>query len=134
MISARVRLGMALSLAALAILPASTLRGDIVKYQLPGSGLEIVLQGSVKTNPGGTRTLTHPKLGTLYFSQDDSTVTSVPTVQEQFARQLGKAGSDANKRFEAAQWALRHGLLNSFYQAVDKTLEANPNHPRANLV
>ena len=134
MISARVRLGMALSLAALAILPASTLRGDIVKYQLPGSGMEIVLQGSVKTNPGGTRTLTHPKLGTLYFSQDDSTVTTVPTVQEQFARQLGKAGSDANKRFEAAQWALRHGLLNSFYQAVDKTLEANPNHPRANMV
>jgi len=125
---------MALSVAALATLPVSTLRGDIVRYRLPGSDLEMVLQGSVQTNNGGTRTLTHPKLGILYFGQDDSTVTKVPTVQEQFGKQLGKAGANADKRFEAAQWALRHGLLNSFYQAVDKTLEANPNHARANMV
>src|SRR5260221_114863 len=134
--SARARLSLVLSLATLAVLSGNvnSLRADIVKYRLPGSDMEMVLQGSVQTNQGGTRTLTHPKLGTLYFSQDDSTVIKVPTVQEQFGKQLGKAGSDANKRFEAAQWALRHGLLNSFYQAVDKTLEADPNHARANMV
>jgi len=128
------RLGLLVLAVALVLLPPSSLRGDIVKYRLPGSDLEVVLQGSVKTNPGGTRTLTHPKLGTLYFNLENSTVIEVPTVLEQFNRQLGKAGSDADKRFAAAQWALRHGLLNAFYQAVDKTLEANPNHARANLV
>src|SRR5689334_12223477 len=113
---ARVRLGAVLAVSMLGIFPASSLRADIVKYQLPGSDLQIVLQGTAQVNPGGTRTLTHPKLGTLYFNQEDSEIIKVPTVSEQFNRQLGKAGGDANKRFAAAQWALRHGLLKSFYQ------------------
>lgn len=134
MIPVQIRWGMLLTATALAALPGSVLRGDIVKYRLPGLDKELILQGSVQTNPGGTRTLTHTKLGTLYFNLDDSTIIKVPTIPEQFNKQLGRAGSDANKRFEAAQWALRHGLLNSFYQAVDKTLDADPNHARANLV
>ncbi len=134
MFSFRARLGMVLSVAAIAALSSSQLRGDIVKYRLPKSGRELVLQGSVQTNPGGTRTFTHPKLGTLHFNLDDSTIIKVPTLQEQFKRQLGKAGGDADKRYEAAQWALRHGLLSSFYEAVERTLEANPNHPRAIMV
>jgi len=128
------RLNLLVLAVAFAVFPLSSLHGDIVKYRLPGSDLEVVLQGSVQTNQGGTRTLTHPKLGTLYFNLEDSTVIKVPTVLEQFNRQLGKAGGDAEKRYQAAQWALRHGLLNAFYQAVDKTLEANPNHARANMV
>src|SRR5687768_5686642 len=127
MIPVRTRWGMLLTATAFAALPVGALRGDIVRYRLPGLDKELILQGSVQTNPGGTRTLTHPKLGTLYFNLDDSTILKVPTIPEQFNKQLGRAGSDANKRFEAAQWALRHGLLNSFYQAVDKTLEADPN-------
>lgn len=110
------------------------LRADVVKYKLPGSGSELVLQGSVTTNPGGTRTFTHPKLGTMHFNLQDSTIIKVPTVLEQFNKQLGKAGGDGAKRYEAAQWALRHGLLPQFYQSVAKTLEADPNHARANLV
>ncbi|MBC7855023.1 MAG: hypothetical protein IAF94_16450, partial [Pirellulaceae bacterium] len=134
MIAVQRCLGMVLSVAALLALVEGSARGDIVKYRLPRSGRELILQGSVQTNPGGTRTFNHPKLGTLHFNLDDSTIIKVPTLQDQYSRQLGKAGSDANKRYEAAQWALRHGLLSSFYQAVDKTLEADPNHARANMV
>ncbi|MGI8982202.1 MAG: DUF1570 domain-containing protein [Pirellulaceae bacterium] len=134
MTTAQLRLGMLFTAAALVALAEHSVRGDIVKYRLPRSGRELILQGSVQTNPGGTRTFTHPKLGTLHFNLDDSTIIKVPTLQDQFSRQLGKGGSDANKRFEAAQWALRHGLLSSFYQAVEKTLEADPNHARANMV
>ncbi|MCE9525520.1 MAG: DUF1570 domain-containing protein [Planctomycetales bacterium] len=72
----------------------------------------------------------------MYFDIKDpgTSIKKVPTVQEQFSKQLGRAGGDADKRYEAAQWALRHGLLQSFYSTVDKTLEANPNHVRANMV
>lgn len=112
----------------------SMARGDIVFYTLPGSKMTLVLQGSTKVNPGGSVTFTHPKLGTMYFDIRESEIKKVPTVHEQFNKQLGRAGADAEKRYAAAQWALRHGLLNAFYQAVDKTLEANPNHPRATMV
>jgi uncharacterized protein DUF1570 len=109
--------------------------GDIVFYTLPGSDLTVVLQGKTKVNQGGTVTFNHPKLGTMYFKLEAGTeIKEVPTLQEQFAKQLGRAGNDANKRFEAAQWALRHGLLPQFYEAVDKALEANPQHPRGLLI
>ena len=134
MITVQVRFGMLFSVAALVAVAESSTRGDIDKNRLPGLDMELILQGSVQTNQGGTRTLTHPKLGTLYFNLKDSTIIKVPTIPEQFNKQLGRAGSDANKRFEAAQWALSHGLLSSFYQAVEKTLEADPNHARANMV
>ena len=122
-------------IAAISLLLASTAaRADIVFYKLPGSKATLVLQGSTKVNAGGSVTFTHPKLGTMYFDIRESEIKKVPTVQEQFNKQLGKAGADPEKRYAAAQWALRHGLLNAFYQAVDKTLEADPNHARANMV
>lgn len=132
--SLQARSALAATLFALAAIPLGTLHGDVVKYKLPNSERELILQGTVQTNPGGTRTFTHPKLGTLIFNLENSTVIKAPTVQDQFGRQLGMAGADADKRYGAAQWALRHGLLSSFYQAIDKTLEANPNHARANMV
>jgi hypothetical protein len=52
----------------------------------------------------------------------------------QFNRLLGKAGKDDDQRMSVAQWALRNGMLPQFYQAIDKVLEVNPNHPRATLV
>ena len=74
MITVQVRFGMLLSVAALVAVAESSTRGDIVKYRLPGLDRELILQGSVQTNQGGTRTLTHPKLGTLYFNLKDSTM------------------------------------------------------------
>ena len=111
---------------------ASAARADIVYYRLGGSNLVVVLQGKVTVNPGGTVTFQHPKLGgTMYFNVKDTEIKRVPTTLEQFSKQLGRAGKDADKRFAAAQWALRHGLLKQFYEAVDKTLEADPQHAGA---
>lgn len=108
--------------------------GDIVYYRLPGTNKEIILQGAVTPNSGGSMTFQHPKLGKMYFSIKETEFQKVPTLPQQFSKQLGKAGGDAEKRYQAAQWALRHGLLPQFYDAVDKTLEANPQHQRATLV
>jgi len=107
---------------------------DVVFYTLPGSDLQVILQGSAGINPGGAITFTHPKFGKIYFDSQETEIRKVPTLPSQFTKVLGRAGNDADKCLEAAQWALRHGLLPQFHQAVDKALTANPKHPRALLV
>jgi hypothetical protein len=108
---------------------------DIVFYRLPTkSGGVVILEGSTTVNPGGTVTFNHPRFGKIYFDLESTEIRKAPTLPAQFARQLGRAGNDADKRMAAAQWALRHGMLPQFYDAVAKTLEADPQHLRATLV
>ena len=118
----------------LALAPLASARADVCFYTLPGGKYRVILQGSAGINPGGTATFTHPKFGKIHFAVEDVEIRKVPTLPQQFTRVLGRAGNDAEKCMEAAQWALRHGLLPQFYTAIDKTLAANPNHPRAALV
>ncbi len=113
---------------------ASPARADVVFYTLPGSKLQVILQGTAGINPGGAITFTHPKFGKIYFDSQETEIRKVPTLPSQFTKVAGRAGNDADKLMEAAHWALRHGLLPQFYQAADKALAANPKHPRAALV
>jgi hypothetical protein len=114
---------------------ASCASADVIFYRLPTkSGTVVSLQGAVTVNPGGTVTFSHPKFGKIHFDLESTEIRKAATLQSQFNRVLGRAGNDANKRMEAAQWALRHGLLPQFYTAVDKALEADPQHLRATLV
>src|SRR5439155_1239109 len=117
------------------LLPLSAARGDVVIYQLPTtSGQTVILEGTTTVNAGGTVTFQHARFGKVYFDLESVEIKKAPSITTQFNRLLGRAGNDAEKRLEAAQWALRHGLLNQFYAAIDKVLEANPRHPRAALV
>lgn len=119
----------------LGIALATGARGDVVFYRLPvTSGGVAMLEGTAVVNPGGTVTFNHPKFGKIHFDLASTEIKKAPSLISQFNRVLGRAGSDADKRMEAAQWALRHGLLPQFYSAVEKTLEANPQHARATLV
>ncbi|HZN34873.1 MAG TPA: DUF1570 domain-containing protein [Pirellulaceae bacterium] len=119
-------------ISALLAAPASA---DVVFYRLPTTrGDVVMLEGATTVNPGGTVTFSHPRFGKIHFDLASTEIRKAPTVSAQFSRVLGRAGSDAEKRMEAAQWALRHGLLAQFYSTIDKVLEANPRHPRALLV
>jgi hypothetical protein len=110
-------------------------RADVIFYRLPiSSGGTVVLEGKTMVNPGRTVTFTHPRYGTVHLDLESVDIKKAPTLEAQFNRQLGKAGKDAEQRMAAAQWALRNGLLPQFYTAIDKVLEADPNHPRASLV
>jgi hypothetical protein len=112
--------------------PASA---DVLFYELPGTNLQIVLQGTAGINPGGGAiTFQHAKFGKIYFSTGDSRIQKVPTLHSQFSRVLGRSGKDADKCMEAAYWALRRGMLPQFYEAVERALAANPQHPRAVLI
>jgi hypothetical protein len=94
----------------------------------------VILEGSATVNPGGTVTFNHHKFGKIHFDLESCDIRKAPSLTSQFGRQLGRAGNDADKRMEAAQWALRHGMLPQFYDAVNKALEVNPQHTRALLV
>jgi hypothetical protein len=108
---------------------------DVVFYKLPTKSRSVViLEGEAVINPGGTVSYTHPRLGKIHFDIDNAQVREAPSVTAQFNRQLNRAGMDANKRMEAAHWALRRGLLPQFWETIDKVLELDPAHPRAVLV
>jgi Protein of unknown function (DUF1570) len=116
-------------------LAASVARGDVIFYSLPTqSGTVVTLEGTTTVNPGGTVTYAHSRFGKIYFDLASTKIHKAPSIPQQFARVLGKAGNDADKLMEAAQWALRHGLLPQFYSTVDKVLANNPQHSRAILV
>src|SRR6187455_2796340 len=109
--------------------------GDVVFYRLPTSRpMVVMLEGTTTVNPGGTVTFSHSRYGRIYLDLESVDIKKAPTLEAQFARQLGKAGKDADRRMAAAQWALRHGMVPQFYTAIDKVLEADPNHARAVLV
>ncbi|HMC11534.1 MAG TPA: hypothetical protein VKH44_09600, partial [Pirellulaceae bacterium] len=115
--------------------PRAAARGDVVFYRLPTTSAAVVtLEGTTTVNPGGSVTFSHPRFGRIYFDLESVDIRKAPSLPSQFARQLGKAGSDPERRMEAAQWALRNGLLPQFYTAIDKVLEIDPTHPRATLV
>ncbi|HEV3004418.1 MAG TPA: hypothetical protein VGX78_08140, partial [Pirellulales bacterium] len=120
---------------AIVVLAAREVRGDLLEYHLPGSrgGRGILLQGKATINPGGTTTLNH-RFGNLYFRTDDIKRYKVPTLPLQFNTRLGKAKKDADATFEAGVWALKHGMVDEFYQAVDAALQANPKHEAAKRI
>ena len=79
----------------------------------PPHGDVITLEGTTTVNPGGTITFTHPKFGKVHLDIASVEIKKAQPLTAQFARQLGKAGSDPEQRMAAAQWALRKGMMSS---------------------
>src|SRR5688500_8002718 len=110
-----------LLLALLVVSTATIAQADILIYRLPGTRFGILLQGETTVNPGKTVTLSHPNFGQFYFGLDEVKVHRVPTTNSIFNKMLGKAAAkrDPKAVMEAARWALRHGLVDSVYEAAD---------------
>ena len=94
----------------------------------------MILEGTTHGQPRRHGHFNHPKFGKIHFALETSKSARPRRFRRSSAGVLGRAGNDADKRMEAAQWALRHGLLPQFYSAVDKALEANPQHSAGLLV
>lgn len=121
-------------LAAFALVAMSPIASaDLVIYRF--GDMTIALQGKVTRNPGGTVTLRTPKYGNLIFKDDPDRIeiirakSSLELFNSQFARARGK--KDAAMMFEAAQWALGHGLIPQCVKAVEETLQLDPQHSEA---
>lgn len=123
-----------LILVALAAL-APIARADFVEYTIPGTNLRILLQGKATGLQGGNMSLVHP-LGTLYFDLHDCRRHEVPTLNQQFNKRLrsGMNKKDAAAVFQAGVWALKHGMLNEYYEGVTETLNVDPNYAEAKRI
>ena len=120
-------------IAAALVAVCSTSRADLLIYSAPTDPpLRVTLQGKVQVNPGATVSFKHP-LGELYFKLADVTYYTVPTLNEQFEKQLVKANQakSAEQTFQCAIWALKKGMIEKYYKAVDATLTIDSNHEDA---
>jgi hypothetical protein len=121
-------------LASLGVLAtACAARADLVIYRF--GDLAIALQGTVKRNPGGTVTLRTQRYGNLVFKDDPDRIEIIKAknAQQRFSAKFGAARGkkDAALMFEAAQWALDHGMIAQCVQAVEETLQLDPSHAEA---
>lgn len=119
----------------LSLMVAGAARADFVEYKLAGGRLRFLLQGKATGLPGGNMSLQHP-MGTLYFDLHDCDIHEVPTLNQQFQKRLRKGLNDksAPAMFQAGVWALKHGMLNEYYEAVEQCLEVDRNFGEAKRI
>ncbi|HEX7379388.1 MAG TPA: DUF1570 domain-containing protein [Pirellulales bacterium] len=110
-------------------------RGDFVEYKLGGGKLRILLQGKATGLAGGNMQLQHP-MGTLYFDLHDVEIHKVPSLNQQYEKRLRVALNEKNAHgvFQAGVWALKHGMINEYYDAVQKSLEIDSNFAEAKRI
>jgi hypothetical protein len=125
----------AATLVSLSLLAASCItrpaQADLLVYK--NDRLQMTVQGKVYVNPGQTVTLVHPKFGQLHFSLDSVEIHTAPTTVQQYGKLFAKAqqASDTTAMFKACVWALKHGLLEQYFDGVKKILAMDPQHHEA---
>ncbi|HVX10318.1 MAG TPA: DUF1570 domain-containing protein [Pirellulales bacterium] len=117
----------------LVLTPLSRARADFVEYRL-GKG-RILLQGKATGLPGGNMSLQH-HMGTLYFDLEDCKIHEVPSLNQQFQKRLrvGLNDQSAAGVFQAGVWALKHGMIDDYYDAVKQSLELDPKFAEAKRI
>lgn len=122
-----------LSLLALLCL-TGTASADLIVYRIPGTTLAITMEGRLQHNAGGSVFYFHPKLGKLTLDKTDIVEHyEADSKNEIFRRMFGQAKT-ADEAMEAGDFALRNGLVDKVYDAAEKAIELEPNHPRASSV
>ncbi len=113
---------------------------DIVIYSIPKlqPPLVVMLQGQTKVLAGGTISYRHPKFSSsrLILSIENARTYDTLSPRELFRRQHRKAtqSGSGDRVMESALWALNHGLMDLFYEAVDDALEIDPQHALAKSI
>ena len=118
-------------LAAVWLYVCGAAQADIVLYQIPGTNLAFVLQGSVSVNPGKTITFRHPRYGTLYLALEDIQRFEVPSTQTiaERKRQKAQQSKSVDACLDAARWALHNGLLSEFRESASAAWHVDKEHP-----
>ncbi len=103
---------------------------DFVFYRLPGTKLEAILEGKTKVMAGRLLEYTHPTFGSMALSLDDAVVVKAPTRQDEFKKLALKASKskDIQDYLEAANQALKRGLIKEFYECCSAAYRIDPGH------
>ena len=104
-------------------------RADIAIYTVPGTDLQMMLQGRVTYNPGGTATIKHPR-GTLHFGARDIRVHKVPSPESIYARKLRTVtrSNDVDQFLELSKWALHNGMLDQAKSLLSQAWKVDSTH------
>ncbi len=104
--------------------------GDFVFYRLPGTKLQAILEGKTKVLGGRLLEYTHPTFGSMALSLDDAVVVKAPTRQDEFKKLALKASKskDIQDYLEAANQALKRGLIKEFYECCSEAYKIDPEH------
>ena len=104
---------------------------DYAIYTLPGGEYQLMLEGKVTYNPGGTATLRHPR-GTLHFSAGDLHVIRAPTPATLFGSKYRTVRRDGNieEYLKLAQWSLHNGLLDKCKRLLGEAWKIDSSHVR----
>ena len=121
----------AIVVALVGVFCAAPASADLLVYKT--DKVQMTVQGKVYVNPGQTVTLVHPKFGQLHFSLESVEIHKAPTPQQQYSKQFARAqqANDTTAMFKACVWALKHGLLEQYFDGVNKILAIDPQHPEA---
>ncbi|EMI55464.1 DUF1570 domain-containing protein [Rhodopirellula sallentina] len=107
----------------------TTARADYTLYRLPGTQLQLLLEGSVTHHAGGNATLRHPR-GSLHFSSRDIHVVKSPSPQAIYAKRLRtvRKENDVEKALELSQWCLENGMLEESKSLLSVAWKIDPKH------
>lgn len=134
-------------IALLFVVPAN-IRGDLVVVRL-GDAL-IPMEGKVSDPKARIITVTHEKFRkgsdgrdlklNLYFRNNSELLSIeemiiVPSRKQQYQKQLNEAQKGGTeKRLELAAWAIKGGMVQEFYNAIDLVLQADPDNAQAKQI
>ncbi len=106
-------------------------RGNLVIYQLPGTDLQIVLEGSAKMVPGRLIEYNHPVFKQLMLSTENARIIEAPTKRQLYAQMANKAkGANTVEAYlDAARFALKNGMLKEFNACASEAWKINKDDP-----
>lgn len=122
---------LAFALVSLLTLPYASW-ADLVTIRVPGTDLQLTIQGRLRYNPGGTVFYYHPKLGKLILDANSDIIERWESDSHStiFSKMV-KAARTAEEKMDAADYALSHALVSQVYQAAEEAIELDPNNKRA---
>ena len=89
---------------------------------------QVLMEGEITVHPGGTLTL-RSAFGNCRLPVKETIFWKIPSLQKRFQRlQLKNQGEGSENLLQVARWALKQGLLEEYYQMLERVLEQNAQH------
>ncbi|MCM2370990.1 DUF1570 domain-containing protein [Aporhodopirellula aestuarii] len=124
-------LAVAIAITLVAAFDAPIANADYTLYQLPGSDLQLLLEGSVTYHAGGMATHKHPR-GSLHFNARDIQVLKSPSAASIYSKRLRdvRNSDDVEEALKLAQWCLKNGMLEQAKSMLSVAWKIDSSHER----
>jgi hypothetical protein len=117
----------------LCLMAVSSASGDWVKYSIPRTdAIMLIPARETKVLPGNPPKLSIlTDLGPLYADLKDCKIIKAKTPIERYEYMEAQGKKNVQKMWEAAEFALKSGMIDKFHAALKEVLKLDPNHKQA---